>query len=76
MGVTLQPMVVVMMMIVMVVLVLVMVVVVVTVMLMMIVMLVSSSWNVELAVHRDPSWCTEICLDIGNKSSHRLPAAY
>ena len=53
------------------------VVVMVMVVLMMVDLVVASSWNVEVAVHRDPSGCIERSgANIGDKSSHRLPAAY
>ena len=47
------------------------------VMMMMVDLVVASSWNVEVAVHRDPSLCIERSgANIADKSSHRLPAAY
>ena len=47
------------------------------VVMMMVDLVVASSWNVEVAVHRDPSLCIERSgANIADKSSHRLPAAY
>ena len=47
------------------------------VVMMMMLDLVASSWNVEVAVQRDPSLCIERSgANIRDKSSHRLPAAY
>ena len=52
-------------------------VVVVMVVMMMVDLVVASSWNVEVAVQRDPSLCIERSgANIADKSSHRLPAAY